>query len=293
MKYSIRVIIATLLIFTAAGSVAFFAVRRANNPISTSGKPIVVVTVPHMAVWLDNIAAGSLEVRQLMPPGTDAHDFSLTPSAAASLSSAALLVANGAGLEPWLEDVIELVPETPVLELATNVQTIPGDPHVWLDPVLAITQVKEVSQAIMHIVPENDQVIIDATDTYVQKLQALDREIQDQLGPLKQRSFIAFHNSFSYFAQRYSLTQAANLVERPQDQVTFAELASLGEIIKDQNLDTLFIEPGPIPDIAQTVADEFGVALVVLDPLERIKVSPDAYVTAMRNNLAALVTSLR
>lgn len=53
------------------------------------------------------------------------------------------------------------------------------DPHVRLDPLMAITQVGAISDALQDLDPENAQVYQDATQAYIQEIQAKHRQLAD------------------------------------------------------------------------------------------------------------------
>jgi len=67
---------------------------------------------------------------------------------------------------------------------------------------------------------------------------------------------------------------------------------NVGELSSSLGIKTLFIEPGPIPDLASVLAEEFNLELVVLDPMETARVNDGEYINVMQKNLEALTTGL-
>ena len=76
----------------------------------------------------------------------------------------------------------------------------------------------------------------------------------------------------------------------PDDEPTPRRLADLAALVQDRGVLTIYYESLVSPAIAETLAEETGVATAVLDPLEGI--DPDdpsaSYLSVMRANLAAL-----
>ena len=70
-----------------------------------------------------------------------------------------------------------------------------GNPHVWLDPVLAQQQVANIRDALIEINPNNADSYSSNADAYIQQLQQLDNEFQQRLAPVKGCNFISFHDA--------------------------------------------------------------------------------------------------
>ncbi|MFH0830722.1 MAG: metal ABC transporter substrate-binding protein [Parcubacteria group bacterium] len=258
----------------------------------TDSRPIVVATVPHVASWLEDLSAGSLRIETIVPPGSEIHDFSFSPAGAQILDQAELLVANGAGLEPWLADIAAAYPRLPIVETTRGLALTANDPHTWLDPLLAAQQVAAAGLALQQAFPAQATSLAQNTEELRATLRNLDQEIRTGLTQVNGRHFVAFHNAFSYFARRYGLEQVGELVERPGDEPTFADIEALQRTVQELTINTLFVEPGPVPDIARTFAAELNLKIAILNPLETIEPMQGAYLAAMRINLEALRVSL-
>ncbi len=89
--------------------------------------PTVIATT---SIWADvvaNVACdGAAEVETLIPPGGDPHGFQPSLQDRGRMENAALIVANGLGLEEGLEDTIYAVEEagTSVFRMTDHVSTI-------------------------------------------------------------------------------------------------------------------------------------------------------------------------
>ncbi len=91
-----------------------------------ANKPLVLATT---SIWADvtaNLACGGLaSVESVMEPGVDPHGFEPSLADRARMEEAALVVANGLGLEEGLDDTLEAVAGagTPVFRVGDHVET--------------------------------------------------------------------------------------------------------------------------------------------------------------------------
>jgi zinc/manganese transport system substrate-binding protein len=73
----------------------------------------------------------------LSNPDQDPHLFEITPAVVRQIAAAQVVVYNGAGYDPWMENVLRVTPrpERAVIVAADLVHKKAGDnPHLWYDP---------------------------------------------------------------------------------------------------------------------------------------------------------------
>src|SRR4029079_923193 len=97
----------------------------------------------------------------LTPAGVEPHDYEPTTSDIATIEKSALLVINGDGLEPWegtiqqnlkdSETDIVVVSDALAKDNLGEDGKTNGDPHMWLDPVLAKEEVSEITKGLNKI----------------------------------------------------------------------------------------------------------------------------------------------
>ena len=99
------------------------------------------------------------------------------------------------------------------------------------------------------------------------ELDALDRDIADTVNQFKTREVISFHASWDYFAARYGLTLAGVIEKTPGRNPTPREIAGIVSSIKAYHIRAVFAEPQFSPKVADVIAREAGVKVLILDPL--------------------------
>ena len=275
-----------LVVATIVGALFLRSLSR-QNVAQDDERPLILATVPHIASWVKNLVGDSARIEIIASGGIEVHNFAITPQTVALSESASIIVANGADLEPWLDTLA--ASNTPVIETAGELDLRGNDPHTWLDPAKARKQVQVAAAGIIKVLPELSETIAINLALYDAALAALDDEILRNLDGLPRKELISFHESFDYFAESYGLNVVASLVRTPGDETTLQEIENIKNLVSQYGLTSIYVEPGPTPDLAQTLASDLGISLRILDPLETISGAATSYIDGMRGNLAVLL----
>ncbi len=105
---------------------ATFLAGGCSTTGEAGGPPTVVATTTQIADFVRQVGGDRVQVASIMRPGVDAHDFEPTPADLERLRTAALVLRNGIGLEPWLDDAVEASGSKARIVTATNGVTIRG-----------------------------------------------------------------------------------------------------------------------------------------------------------------------
>ncbi|HEX7858843.1 MAG TPA: metal ABC transporter substrate-binding protein [Verrucomicrobiae bacterium] len=260
-----------------------------------------------------NVAGDLATVENLLPGNVGLHDYQLSPSELRKLNSADLILLNGLGLETFMERAVRsggagLEKKIATITAGLHGELIHGhaphareeeghdhnhDPHVWLDPNLMAHCVTNVLRALQKADAKNAEGYARNASAYVAKLEALDAELKQKLGPVNDTPFITYHNAFGYFVRRYGL-KLAGVVERvPEIPPSTRERAELQKTIREKKVKALFSEPGANSPLAKSIAQDTGIRLGELDPLETGELNATSYERGMRKNAEALVKGLQ
>lgn len=116
-KQFIQLAVEGILAAAAGPSLAGCAARHHDKPvIYTSFFPVYDL--------VKQVAQDSAEVHSFMPPNKDPHVWEPTPRGLRDLSTADLLVVNGANMEHWVDQVRDNLPNLPVLTLSDSIDLI-------------------------------------------------------------------------------------------------------------------------------------------------------------------------
>ncbi len=302
---------------TCLGAIALSTATTAQN----NSSPKIVTTFLPVHLFTKAVVGDTGEVDILISPGMEVHDYQATPDDAKLLSEADVLVENGLGIEEFLSGLITNAGNSNLQQITASegIEVIEGehdeheeeehdeheheehegeehghghhheegDPHVWLDPVLAQQQVATIRDGLIAIDPNNADSYRTNADAYIQQLQQLDSEFQQRLAPVAGCNFITFHDAFAYLAQRYGLTQEA-IVEIPEDSITPQDIQRVQQTAEQYQVKALFTEPGIEDKRIQQISSDLNLPLEAIDPIESGETDPQYYFQAMRGNLEAL-----
>lgn len=274
---------------------------------ASSEKLTVVATIFPLADFVKNVAGDKVDIVTLLRPGDSPHTYEPSSRDMKAVTRARLLVINGAGLDFWVEklksaasDNLAVVDASLVLEqegllLSGDEHEDEADdhggtnPHYWLDPVLAQKQVEAIASALAEADPDNGDFYLDNAAAYVGELESLDEEIRETTGDFSSREFIAFHASWTYFANRYDLVEAAVIQEAPGKEPSVAYIKGVVDLAKSLKVKAIFAEPQFSTDAAEAIASDSGAKVLLLDPLGGPGLKGrDSYIALMRYNVAQM-----
>lgn len=306
------------------GLVACGAPNVTNNEASQGKGVKVVTTFLPITLFTEAVAGDCAEVTSLIPPNLGPHDFQATPSDLADLSGANVLVKNGLGMEEFLDDLISSADnkDLVVIDSSSGVKTIKAaggghhddhhegdddhdhghghshgeyDPHIWLDPVRAAQQVENIRDGLVKADPSCADGYKKNADQYTAKLKELNTEFTAKLNPYSGKTFVAFHDFATYFANRYSL-KAEFLVDLPEMNPSPADLQRVATQVKESGLKALLSEPQEGNRSFNALAKDLGVNIVEFNPLETGSAEsakkPGTYFEVMRSNVNNLVQAI-
>jgi zinc transport system substrate-binding protein len=270
-----------------------------------------------------NVVGPDADLENLLPAGTDPHEFQLSPRDAKKVSDSNLILLNGLGMESWLDRMLKGLggDSKRVLLLSRGLEKewIPGalesvheadhgiyegrsdfnfNPHLWLDPILASAMVTNIVAALASADPVHAADYQRRGADYIVRLKKLDAEYRSALEPLREKPFLTFHDAFAYLARRYGLRKVGVVQEIGGIDPSPKSMDNLYKTARRTGALVLFCDPppspnAPLPKKARQIASDLRVKLATLDSLESGPLSPEFYESGMRANLEALRKGLQ
>lgn len=279
------------------GIVAFVLSGGGSEPTVETGRLRVVATFFPLYDFSRAVGGDRIELSLLFTSTPEVASF--TPGDIQKINRADVVVKNGLGLEPVLDELIAASDNKDVTVVDTSVgipslNTDEGaDPHIWLNPQHAIVQIGAIRDALVVADPTNAVSYTDNAAGYIARLQGLDRDIESSVVQFSRKDFVAFHSAFRYFAERYGLRQVAVIEEFPGKEPSPAYIADVIRTIRATGLKTIFAEPQFSPRIVEVIARDLGLTVYTLDPIETGDPGKDSYIALMRRNLGVLEQAMR
>ena len=235
----------------------------------------VVATTTVLADLVHQVGGTRVNVSSLVPPGGEVHTFDPTPADIARVADADLVITNGLGLDDWVEDLARdsgsqasIVALGEDLEGATYLEGDGGggtaNPHLWMDVRNAIRYVERIGEQLAAVDAAHASAYEAGAASSVERLTALDDLARAKIGaiPAEHRKIVSFHDALPYFAEAYGLEIVGTVIDAPGQDPSAGEIADLIDAIRASGATALFGEAQFNPQLAQTIAEEAGIAVV-------------------------------
>jgi ABC-type Zn uptake system ZnuABC Zn-binding protein ZnuA len=252
----------------------------------------VVATTTQLGSIAAELGGDAIDLTVLLQPGAEAHDFQMTPTAAAAVEDADVILRSGAGLEDWLDDALETIGGGAVLhDMSHGVELREADtdhghgdeqghaddegehgtdPHYWLTAPNAIRMVENVRDALIEASPAGGSGIAERAGELIGRLEEADiaiRSLIDEI-PEANRGIVTNHDALGYFIDEYGLHFVGSVFPNldVSAEPSAGDVAALIETIRREGVRAIFSESAVSPELAQAVAAETD-AVVVDEPL--------------------------
>ena len=291
MREGTRFLSAALLLAGLGGAAPASAAARPWR-ILTSFYPMYVITL--------NVAgdAPGVTVECLANPSVGClHDYQLTPGDLIALTQADVFVANGAGMETFIDKAVRQVPRLKVIEASAGIELAgDGNPHVWVSVSGAIAETRNIARDLAAADPGRANVYEKNAADYVATLERLRSRMHAALDDLPHREIITFHEAFPYFAREFRLNIVGVIEREPGSAPSARELAQIINLVKRSGTRAIFAEPQYPAKSAEIIRRETGVAVSLLDPAVTGDRDPAkarrSYCETMERNVAVLAKAL-
>jgi zinc transport system substrate-binding protein len=279
--------------------------RGCGKPPAPPAAPVsnsisVVVSIPPLEGLVKPLLTRGGTIRTLVPPGRSEHGFEFTSADLAEMARADVIIYIGLGLEPQLESFLATHPDQHrrIVRFASLLDPqddhAPGDPHLWLDPLLCEPLVLEAKAAIQAayrgqrpLTPAELRANEQAAEAQIALLHALDDHARSALAPLKGQPLVTHHAAWQRLADRYGLEIAAVIRPIETGEPTPGAIAAAIDAARQRHARAIFVEPQFDRDAAERIARATGARVATIDPL-----GDGDYFKMMRANIDSIAAAL-
>lgn len=243
-------------------------------------KPVVIASIAPVEYLAKAVGGDKIEVQSLAKG--DVHSYEPKPNDMKAVAKARIFIAAGLEFEEaWIPRFKASAKNLVVVKSDAKIAKLKeergeqaehdekngahADPHVWLNPMLAITMARNISDALIDMDKANKDFYLENFQKLMNDLLAFDESAKNELAGLKNRKFVVYHPAWGYFAAHYDLEQIS--IERSGKEPKIDEMASTLKMIKDENIKVIFADPNRSQKSAQILASQTGAKVELLDPL--------------------------
>jgi len=256
-----------------------FACAQAN---ASAPIKVFVSTLPQQ-YFFEQIGADKIKVSVMVGPGQSPTTFDPTPRQMAELASADLYQRIGVPFErTWMPNIASRIPGLKIVDAREEIKLrnlegkhhhnsaqseaeVAKDPHIWTDPLLVKNIADQILTNLIELAPEHTITFTENHRLFVQSMVVLDKKIRQIISRMENHSFMVFHPSWGYFADRYELHQIP--VEQEGKSPGAKDLANLIKIVKQKGIKTILVQKQFSQRSAEILADSFDGNVIAVDPL--------------------------
>ena len=167
------------------------------------------------------------------------------------------------------------------------------DPHAWLSPDNAIAWLNLIAAELSAVDPDNAGAYFGNAAAARSELEALSAEVNTMLDPVRDGSFIVFHDAYQYFEMAFDFPAAGAISLGDASDPSPARIAEIQGRIRDEGIDCVLSEPQFNEGLVATVLEGTDANTGVIDPLGAgLEPGPDLYPQVIRNMALTLTECL-
>ncbi|MDR2353975.1 MAG: metal ABC transporter substrate-binding protein [Deltaproteobacteria bacterium] len=262
-------------------------------------------------VWLFtrylNYGRNFFSVELMTRPDTGCpHEFSPQPRDLERLTQTKFLVKNGLNLEIYLDRAIRVAPpdvlvidssyQVPTLSESYGRIPVTGDlpaspnlipnPHIFLSPRLASMMTQNIANALIKLDPTGEEHYLERLAIFQESMKVLENDLALFKRTRQGYKLVTSHGFMDYLAQDLGLIILADIEPAPEVAPSSARLKSLTELIRQERISAILIDPHANRKTAETLGRETGIPVAVIDPVTSGSADPpvDYYQAVMRSN---------
>ncbi|MBY0222762.1 metal ABC transporter solute-binding protein, Zn/Mn family [Sporosarcina aquimarina] len=250
-----------------------------KKPTESNEKLKVVTSFTIIADMAREIGGDLVEVYNLVPTGTDPHEYEPLPDDIKAATDADVLFYNGLNLEGgkngWFFKMMDSVnqKEENIYSLTERVEPkyLGGEdgrdeeinPHAFIDPAVGVKMAEDLRDALIEQHPSDSDKIKEQGDEYVQRLKDLDAEFQERIEtiPEENRVLVTSERAFQYLNDHYGLKEAFIWEIDTEENGSPKQIKDLIHYIEEHKVPVLFVESNVDTRPMETVSKETGVPI--------------------------------
>lgn len=233
-----------------------FTILSCKKNTPENGTLNVVTTTTMITDLVKNIGGDVINVQGLMGSGVDPHLYKASEGDVTKLAGADVIFYGGLHLEGKLVEVFEKMQhqniKTVALSDALDQEKLIGsdyfkgnkDPHIWFNIGYWKTITNHVVKTLSEVNPENKLKFESNGKTYLEKLNALEIEINSIIEtlPKEKRILVTAHDAFSYFGEAFGFKVVGLQGISTATEAGVQDVQKLANFIIENKVKAIFVE---------------------------------------------------
>ena len=271
-------------------------INKNNNDQKDDGVTKIVTSFYPMYIIAENITDGAQNIELVNMADVNVgclHDYTITTEDMKKIENADIFIANGLGMENFLEKAIESNMDMKVIDSSANITDVIQDEaetnaHIWTSIDNYILQVKNISNELINLDPQNSDIYQNNTDTYVNKLEELKTRYLEELKELNGIKAISLNESFEYMGKELGIQMTTIETDHEESTMSAEMLKNIIDKVKQENIEMIIIDKDDNESNARAIADETGAKIYKLNSGLRGNLDTNAYIEQIEENMQIL-----
>ncbi len=276
----------------------------------------VTTTIYPLYSIAKEVGGDKIKLNNIIPFGVEAHGFDPTPADMAKLSKSDIFIVSSDHMEPWKDKIVKsLNIENKVFDMSEHVKLRQiteeihheednhhhdehedehsnFDPHYWVSLNNYILMTEAITKLFIEKDSINKDIYTKNSKIYLEKIIVLKNKYETAMNTCTNKKILVNHDAFGYFADDYGVKQYSISGISPEDKPSAKAISELINLVKKENINTVFFEEFASPKIAKTIANEAKIKTDALRPAENITKNENikgyGYLQIMEDNLEKL-----
>lgn len=319
----------TAALLLAAALVTGCSTDSNNSSNTDSNKLNVYTTIFPLEDFTKKIGGDYVDVTSVYPPNVDAHSYEPSSKTMVEMAEGDAFIYSGVGEEGFADKAADSLKSNDVkivkagegIELLTEEQEDAHegeeahdhgdeagheeegeghhhdvDPHVWLDPVLAIQMAENIKNSLTELDPDHEKTYTENYNSLKEELEQLDANFIETVNHANKKEILVSHAAYGYWHERYGIEQISVLGLSPTQEPSQKELQTIVDTAKAHQIKYVIFESNVSSKISEIIKNEIGADSLTLYNLESISEEDEKngedYFSLMQKNLETLKKAL-
>lgn len=259
----------------------------ADDASGSDDKLEVVTSFTILSDIAEQIGGDQVSVHNLVPTGTDPHEYEPLPKDMKAATDADILFYNGLNLEGgeegWFFKMVNSVSQDPdkIYNLSDGVEPMlvteeldadiveaqalddegAINPHAYISPQVGIIFAENMLDAFLEVDPDNADHYEEKADEYIARLNEMDEKYRELVNDLPEdrRVLVTSERAFQYMTKEYGLKEGFIWALDTEDTGSPEQIKSLVSFVEEYDVPVLFIESNVDARPMETVSEQTGV----------------------------------
>ncbi len=233
------------------------------------------------------VAGTSADVRLILKPGTEPHEFEPSPMDVKALNDSDVFVFTGRHMEHWADRIADTLTDTLAVDASNGIPLAGNDPHIWMDLSFVQKMIYNITEALCVADPEHSAKYTHNAAEYCSKLAELD----EKFAALPKSHTLVFAGEFScgYFVRRYGFEYVS--AYEGENEPGIKRMAEIIRHIQEHHVKYILSDL-PVSRVTQSISEQTSTEILPFSTAHTVQDTSQTFLQIMADNFTNLAKFL-